>query len=70
MVAILIMGLLGLYSTVKLSGGLLQNIAAESGLVGNEKHELGEAIRIHYRVGGVPPDIQGFFDSGQGAAFR
>lgn len=55
-----------------LSAGMLQNIAADSGLTGAEKKEMGRKIKDHYTAAGnpIPSDISGFFLSGQGAVFN
>ena len=60
-------------ASVKLSAGLLQNIASDSGLSGAEKKTLGDAIRNHYTVNGVttlPAGIRDFFNTGLGSTFN
>lgn len=56
-------------ASVKLSGGLLQQIATDSGLSGSEKRNMGEAIRIAFGEN-VPADIGSFLRSGMGASFN
>lgn len=53
---------------VKLTGGLMQHIAGESGINGTQKKDLGKAI-INAYGSNVPEDIKHFFKSPAGGAF-
>lgn len=56
---------------VKMSGGLLKNIASDSKLSGDQKKALGMAVWNAFasKDGGVPDDVTNFFRSGMGAEF-
>lgn len=65
-----------LYSSGKLTGGLMQNIAADSGLNGTDKKEFGAALRARFynKATGIHDystvkDVEKFLDSAAGAAF-
>jgi hypothetical protein len=59
-----------LLSTNKLTGGLLQSIAADSGMSGAEKKQFGTAVQGRYTGTPIPKDIDNFFKSSMGAAFN